>query len=155
MNYLIGAVAFIFALVSFIFMPWVTDSFHETIVESQADSGNVTTAAGDTSGNLTLTMPLYMERLTSVLDLESSLGTDTPISAAYDEDTQVLEVGGLTAGSSRILTVDYEYDSTTAFTNSRQVISSGPVIIMLALIVIIIGIPLGMGYMVFRRATGR
>jgi len=155
MNYLIAAVAFIFALVSFIFMPWVTDSFHETIVESQTDTGNLTTAIGETSGDFVLTMPLYMERLGSVLELDSSLGTDSPSSAAYDEDTQALEVSGLTADGSRILTVEYEYDATTDFTNSRQVISSGPVIIMLALIVIIIGIPLGMGYMVYRRATGR
>ncbi len=154
MNYLIAAVAFIFALASFVFVPSIVDSFHETIVETQTDTGNVTTAAGETTGNLTLSMELYKARLSSVLALDSSNGSDTPAAADYDEDAQVLEVSGLAADSSRILTADYEYDVSTDFTNSGSVISAGPTFILLALIAIIIGIPAGMGFMLYRKARG-
>lgn len=155
MNYLIGTAAFLFALISFVFVPMIVDSFHETIVEPQIDSGNVTTVVADTTGTLTLTTPLYMDRLSSVLDLESSLGGDAPAASAYTAATQVLEISGLVADSSRFLTVEYEYDSTTAFANSGAVIRVGPAVIILALIVMVIGIPGGMFYLIYRKARGR
>lgn len=155
LQYLIAVVAFIFALIAFLFMPAIVDSFHETLVETQTDQGNITTGGGETTGNITLATPLYMDRLSSVSSITSTLGTDAPSSTAYTAATQLLVYGGLTASDNRIITVVYEYDATTEFPNTGDAIRMGPVIILISLIVIVMAVPLGGIFMLWRKAKGR
>lgn len=155
MGYLVSAIAFLFVLISLVFIPAITDSMHETLVETYTDVGNITTGAAETTGNITLTDELYRDRLTSILVLDSSLGADTVAATAYDATTRVVDLGGLAASNNRLVTIQYEYDVTDEFINTGEVIEIGPVVVILSLISLVIAIPAGMIYAGVRRMKGR
>lgn len=154
MEYLLAAVAIIFLIFAFTWMPTLVTGFHDAIVTQQTDVGNITTGMGITAGNITLVEPLYNAALSSVKVLSSSDGGETPILVSYDSTTKSLEVGNLLQSTSRIITATYEYDSTGQFSNARQTFQIGPVMVMLGLICLIILIPAGIAYGLYRRARG-
>lgn len=155
MRYLAVAFSLIFAIVAFTFMPSVIDSFHTTITDEITDTGNVTTGGGETAGNMTLTEDLYMDRLGSIISLTSSYGSDDPVASAYDAETNELDIDGLAASQSRIITAVYEYDTSSEFPNARQLVQVGPTIVILSLIVLVIAIPLGLIFIAYRRLRGQ
>lgn len=66
----------------------------------------VTTGAGVTTQNVTLTRELYNSDVSEVIAVTSNI-TETPVSTSYDEDTQNLLISALAAADSRTLTVEY------------------------------------------------
>jgi len=91
----------------------VTDGIYSFRTDVKEDSFYVTTAAGVTAANNTLTKALYDDDVSTV-DLFSDLNTDTPTVYAYNTTTQVLWVTGLTASDDRTLTISYDYDALNA-----------------------------------------
>ena len=133
---------FIFALIAISFVPFVFDSSHDIMVAAYTDTGNVTTGAAETSGNVTLTDDPYLDRLTSVTDITSTNGNDTPIASSYANNT--LLVAGLAASQDRALSITYEYDNTSEFPNSGQVLQVVPTFVLIALITLVVAIPAGL-----------
>jgi len=70
--------------------------------------GVVTTAAGVTSANITLTQDLFMDRTSEVQSVTSNLTSDVPLSASYTSATNRLLVSGLVASETRTITVVYK-----------------------------------------------
>jgi hypothetical protein len=67
----------------------------------------VITTAGVTTANLTLEKELFQSQLSQIDEITSSDEADTPVATEYDEDNQVLTVGGLNDDATRTLAVDY------------------------------------------------
>lgn len=154
MKYLAVAFSLLFAMVALSFLPAIVESFHTTITDELTDTGNITTGAGVTTGNMTLTEDLYLDRMASVLTLTSTYGSDDPVASSYDSATNGFVVSGLAASQSRIITAHYEYDSSSEFPNARQLVQSGPVIVILALLALIVAIPSGLILIGWRRMRG-
>ena len=74
----------------------------------------VSTAAGVTGANVTLSYNLYQEALAEVQSITSNDTDDVPIAATYTDATKVLEITGLDDAEAHALTVNYyaETDST-------------------------------------------
>jgi hypothetical protein len=81
---------------------WRTDGGGTTQTEL------ITTAAAQTSANVTLDKDLYQAITSSVTSITSTDGTDTPVATAYDEDTLALTIAGLNDDASRTLTIVYD-----------------------------------------------
>lgn len=67
----------------------------------------VTTAAAQTTANVTLSYDLYQAATAEVIEITSTDGTDTPVSSTYTEATKKLLIAGLNDDASRTLTVEY------------------------------------------------
>jgi len=71
----------------------------------------VTTAAGITTANVTLTEDLYQANLAKVTTITSTNGTDTPVLISYIEATKVLQIGGLDDDNTRDMSVAYKAET--------------------------------------------
>ena len=154
MRYLAVAFCLLFAMIALTFLPAIVESFHTTITDELTDTGNITTGAGETTGNMTLTEDLYLDRMASVLTLTSTYGSDDPVASSYDSTTNNFVVSGLVASQSRIITALYEYDSSSEFPNARQLSQAGPTIVILALLALLVAIPAGLILIGWKRMRG-
>jgi hypothetical protein len=91
----------------------VTDAIYNFRTDVKTDTYYVTTGAGVTATNSTLTKALYLDDV-STIDLFSDLNTDLPIVNSYNTTTRALWISGLTASDDRTLTVSYDYDALNA-----------------------------------------
>jgi len=132
----------IMIMVSFIVFPLVMTGTHEVRTDPATATGNVTTGGGITTGTVSLAGNggLYQDSTDSITSLTSDLGTDTPTASSYNVATDVLTVGGLTAASTRTVTVAYEYDATTDYTGLGSLTSLAPTLVFLALLFSGVGI---------------
>lgn len=78
---------------------WRTDDVSENF--------NVTTGAGETGDNVTLSYDLYQAATAEVQSITSDNVSDTPVANSYVEATKALEITGLAASDTRVLTVAY------------------------------------------------
>lgn len=69
--------------------------------------GVVTTAAAVTTANVTLTQDLFEDRTSEVVSITSNVTSDVPLVTSYTAATNYLYVSGLTAATTRTLTVVY------------------------------------------------
>ena len=127
MKVLALSLAWIFLLMVFPLYPSIINAFQDTIVEPATEYGNITTGAGETTGNMTLANNLYYDRITSVTSLSSDHGPDSPAAYSWDTSTDTLTISGLATSQSRTITCIYNYDDTQDFDNSRQVLQTRPV----------------------------
>lgn len=95
---------------------------------------SVTTGAGETSTNQTLSYAHYYEDLTN-LDASSDNGSDTPVVMAYKEDTYQVTVAGLAASDSRILTINYVREANQQFTGMSSFVRILPFIAVAGLLI--------------------
>lgn len=72
---------------------------------------SVTTAAGVTSANVTLSSAVYNDVVAQVGDITSDNEDDTPTAYSYNSVSQVLLVSGLNPNDTRSLSVDYSIDN--------------------------------------------
>lgn len=100
--------AFLIVLVSVIlWMLPVTEAVYDFRTELRTDTFSTTTAVGVTSANETLLDDLYDDDTGSV-DIDSDDATDIPLANSYNGTTQVLNITGLTANTTRTLDVSYD-----------------------------------------------
>lgn len=75
--------------------------------EDTTQSFIVTTGAGETTANVTLTKNLYNDDVSEVIALSSTNGTEAPVATSYDDTTLNLLISALNASITRTLTVEY------------------------------------------------
>lgn len=87
-----------------------TGAMYDFKTDLQTDTFSSITGVGETSDNLTLSEDIY-EDDTTTIDLSASLSSDNPAWNAYDTTTHSLNVIGLTANTTRTLTIAYDIDA--------------------------------------------
>ena len=110
------------------------DVVTDTVTDPYSENFDVDTGAGETSTTETLSYQHYHEDLTD-LDAESTNGNDTPLILSYNEDTYGVEVGGLEASASRVLTIDYLREGYQQYTGFSTFIRLLPFLVILGLVV--------------------
>lgn len=110
------------------------DVVTDTASDDYSEPFTTVTGAGVTSANETLSYAHYFEDLTE-LSASSDNGSDTPVVMAYNEDTYVVNVAGLAASDSRILTISYVRESNLQFTGMSGFLRLLPMIGVLGLLV--------------------
>jgi len=116
-----------------IIFPIVMDSAHSIQTESQADSYNVTTGAGETSADVTLTRDLWAHNVTAVTNFTSTEATDVPVASSYVEATRALTVGGLAESKTRTLSVTYDTDRLGGYVGLSSLAGVMPLIIFIGI----------------------
>lgn len=88
----------------------LTEGIYDFRTDPRTDTFTTITAAGVTTGNATLGADPY-DCDTTNLDINSDLGTDTPIPTSINCTTRFLDISGLTANTTRTLTITYDFDA--------------------------------------------
>ena len=103
----------IIVTVAILFMIPVTEAIYDYRTDVREDPFTVVTAPAVTTGNMTLIKPIY-DNDTATTAFSSNNTNDSPLYAAYDTATRELQVSGLAANSTRLLTVSYDVDALSA-----------------------------------------
>ena len=97
------------ALLLIILSPFAISSVHDARVTTYEESfTTITTAAGVTSANVTLSLDLFANSIANVTSETSNISGDLPSSSNYTSAIDRLTVGGLLASSTRTLVIEYE-----------------------------------------------
>jgi hypothetical protein len=120
------------------FLPGILLSLDTFRLEDQVDPFVVTTAAGVTSANITLSQDLYNDE-TRNASITSNLTTDAAIAFSYTSATNVLLVTGLTADASHYLTVTYSIDALGDYYGAGVSARVIPVLMVLGIMCIVGG----------------
>lgn len=88
----------------------VSGAVYDFRTDLRTDEFTSPTGVGVTSANVTLGEPLYDDD-TQTIDILSDLSTDTPAFSSYTTATRVVNISGLSANTTRILTVSYDVDA--------------------------------------------
>lgn len=99
---------------------------------------NVTTAAGITSANITLTQDLYDDD-TAYITITSNITGDAAVPFSYTPATRSLLVSGLAENSLRQLSVEYRYNQLDTYWGADLASKVWPLFLGLGIIGIIIG----------------
>ncbi len=104
------AFAFIALIASFVLwlLP-ITTGIYDFRTDVRADAFSVDTAAGITTGNVTLLRAIYTDD-TNTISYVSTLA-EVPIFSSYNTTTRQLLTSGLTANTTRTLTVNYDINA--------------------------------------------
>ena len=103
----------IIVTVSILFMIPVTEAIYDYRTDVRDDPFTLPTGVAETGANMTLIKPIY-DNDTATLGFLSDNVSDSPIYTAYDTATRELEVSGLAANTTRLLTVSYDVDAMSA-----------------------------------------
>lgn len=92
----------------------LTSAVYDFATDLREDSFTVATGVGETSGNVTLIKPIYDDDTTTI-DVISDLSTDDPLFNTYNTTSRATNFTGLTANTTRTLTVSYDVDALNAW----------------------------------------
>ena len=83
---------------------------HDFRTDNQSDaySVNTTGPSSITTGNVTLTLPLFQSGVQHVTSISTNWSADVPLATAYNSNTRVLTVSGLVANQTRTLNITYD-----------------------------------------------
>ena len=112
----------------------MTESVYDFRTELREDSFTSPTGVGVTCANVTLGKPVYDDD-TGTVDPLSDLYTDTPVTSSYNTTSRQLLVCGLTANTTRILTISYDVDALEGFDAIELMVDKIPFIWILLIIV--------------------
>lgn len=115
----------------------VSEAVYDFRTELREDEFTSPTADG-AAANVTLSKPIYDDD-TGTLDFFSDLATDTPAYNTWDNTTQVVNITGLTANTTRILLVSYDVNALEGYDAIGIVVDRFPFIWILLIIVFPIG----------------
>ena len=110
------------------------DVVTDTASVDYSEPFDVTTGVGETYSVETLSYAHYYEDLTD-LSASSDNVADTPVVLDYNEDTYAVNVTGLAASDSRILTISYVRESNQQFTGMSSFVRLLPFIAVLGLLI--------------------
>ena len=118
--------------ISFVVFPIVLDA-SSTVLGHEGQivdvHENVTTGAAETTADVVLRYALLDGLVANVVSITSSEGTDTPTADSYVEASRTLTVGGLTADTTRTLTITYKTDI-SAYTGLGSIVKVAPLIVL-------------------------
>jgi hypothetical protein len=103
-----GAVfGIIIIMIALILSPKLLTAFDSWSYMESTTIAAITTGGGTTTGNATLGHELFNDNLDNIVTLNSTDSTDTPAPASYSHATKALAIDGLTASTTRSLTIEY------------------------------------------------
>ncbi len=137
------------AVIIILMLPAVLLSIDDFRLVDQKDPFNVTTAAGVTSANITLSQDLYGGN-TANAAVSSNETDDAPIAASYTTATNVLNITGLVESNTRRLDVTYSIDRLGDYFGAATGSKVLPILMILG-ILCIVG---GAGYAAWNRHGG-
>jgi hypothetical protein len=91
----------------FAFSNQISEGITNWRTDAAADNFVVTTGGGESTASVSLTSDLFAAKTSHVTSITSNITGEHPIATAYDEDTKVLSLAALNAGTSRSLVVSY------------------------------------------------
>jgi len=110
------------------------DVVDDTVADPYSENYEVATGVGETSTTEDLSYAHYYEDLTN-LAATSDNTNDSPVVMSYDTDTYTVEVSGLEASASRILSISYHKIDNEEFTGFNQFVRLSPILFILGGIV--------------------
>lgn len=129
--------AFLILVVSaFLFMLPVSEAIYDYRTIQHTSTNVVDTAVGVTTGNVTLANDIFDDD-TDALDIDSDLHTDHPTFSTYNATTRFLVFSGLTANTSRTITVVYYSDALNAYASVNTFLDYLPYIWFIVVIAFI------------------
>jgi hypothetical protein len=99
--------AILVIVVGFVLFGVLLTSFDSMAYQEVQTIRSASTGVGESNSTIVLGHALYNANLDNVESISSTLGTDDPAPGAYNDNNDNLTVTGLTADSSRALTVTY------------------------------------------------
>lgn len=133
-------VGIIMVAVMFIIFPIVMDSAHALQTEEYTqEEAAVETGVGETSADVVLDEELWSDSVDNVVSIASDDETDTPVAGSYAAATQTLTVTGLTAETTRALTIFYKTDALTDYTGMGAIVAVAPLLLFLGVIGAVVG----------------
>ncbi len=120
-------IAFAFIALIAAFTLWlldITNAVYDFRTDVREDAFAVTTASGVTSANTTLLKPVF-DNDTHTIGYLSSI-SETPVFSTYNTTTRQLLTTGLTAASTRTLTVNYDTNALTHSTALNALLNWWP-----------------------------
>lgn len=102
--------ALVVVVAAILFMLPVTLAIYDFRTDLREDEFTSPTGVGVTTANVSLGKPIYDDD-TGTVDIFSDLDTDVPTYSTYNGTTLQLGIAGLTANTTRILTVTYDIDA--------------------------------------------
>lgn len=112
----------------------VAEAVYDFRTALRTDTFLTATAVGVESANETLLDDLY-DGDTGEVDIDSGDTTDTPVANSYNATSQVLNIIGLSANTTRTLEITYPYDALEGYDAINTVIDRWPFFWMLLIIV--------------------
>lgn len=100
----------VIATAAMLWMLPITASIYDFRTDLQEDTFSTDTAVGVTTANVTLSDELYDDD-TQTIDILSSISDDVPAYSSYNGTTRLLGISGLSANTTRVLTVTYDVDA--------------------------------------------
>ena len=88
----------------------VSEAVYDFRTDLREDEFTSPTGVGVTSANVTLGEPVYDDD-TGTIDYFSDLSTDVPAYSSYNATSRQLLVSGLTANTTRVLSIFYDVDA--------------------------------------------
>ncbi len=99
--------------------------------------GTVTTAAGVTSANVTLSQDLFEDRTSEVSEITSTFVNDFPIASTYTTASNKLLVIGLAASENRTLTIKYKIGRLDDYVGADVGATTWPLMLLLGVLGVI------------------
>jgi hypothetical protein len=90
---------------------WFQSSIDARTEAHTENFAGVSTGSGVYSANVTLSQDIFDNTVLSVTSVSSNITGDAPTAATYNSVSNVLNVSGLTAGSTRTLSIGYDMES--------------------------------------------
>lgn len=94
-----------------VFASPINDGIKGWRTRDTTDAFTVTTAAGQTTANVTLTRDLFSDDTAEVISITSNITGESPIATTYTAATNYLLISALNAGATHTLTVNYYAES--------------------------------------------
>lgn len=136
----------VLVVVAILWMLPVSQAIYDFRTEPRDDVFAVTTGVSENITSVVLLKSVYDED-TGTISLLSDLATDTPDFDSYTPATHVVDISGLTADSSRELTVTYDIDALSAHAAVSVIMDLLPTIWIL----ILVAFPVVSLIVIFRR----
>ena len=136
----IGGIALgvILVIVGFLLLPGLIGSTHSALTTNYTETyAPVTTGAGVTTANVTLSLPLYNANIAEIESITSNNTLDHPSAQLYVESSGVLQVKALAESENRLLTVKYTTADDSGYTGFDTFMKLSPMLIVLGLLGII------------------
>ena len=118
----------------FLWMLPVEEAVYDFRTALRTDTFLTATAAGVTSANETLGGDLYECDLSSI-DIDSDDTTDTPVANSANCTSQILNITGLSANTTRVLEITYAYNALVGYDAINTVVGRFPFIWILLIII--------------------
>ena len=93
-----------------LFLLPISSAVYDFQTDLREDDFTVNTAVGVTTANVTLLRPIY-DNDTSTIGMISDTSDDVPLYSSYNTTTRALAMSGLSANTTRTITVSYDIDA--------------------------------------------